>query len=164
MPGSSADACLSTPLSPGLVCNCWLRRAPCPEQSQVSLSEAGRATPCAQVLLADVAGQGPCCQPVPAEVPAPSPPCADWSRGRSGRREQGPGSSSGPRVSGGAPPAGPGFTQLLLWAQDRPTELLARRSDGKQGLCECSHFSPPSLSPTLCSDTLFPCCFSFLKP
>lgn len=73
--GSSADARMSTPLSLGLVCNCWLRWARCPDQRELSLvrqdePHLARATP------------EPCARAGAAEHPS-------WSRGRGDRREQG---------------------------------------------------------------------------
>lgn len=112
-PGSSADACVSTLLSPGLVCNHWLRWAQCPEQSEVSLNEARQASPVHRCAELTWPGGGHAVSPLLLGFQSWTPPCASWSggRGAGGSRALAP-----PLLPGqwGAPPAGPGFTQLLV--------------------------------------------------
>lgn len=80
----------------GLVCNCWLRWARCPEQSEASLTRQEEPHLCtgARSLCGSLGA---------AEHPLGAAPHASWSRGRRDRTEQGPGSSCGPQVGGVAP-------------------------------------------------------------
>ena len=79
-------------------------------------------------------------QELPRAQPGTSPH-ASWSEDRADRRQQGPGFSPGPQVSGGVPPAGLGLTQLLLWTPGRSVDLLAGTRVMGRELCG------PSTSP-----------------
>lgn len=106
----------------------------------------------AQPYLSHVAGQ---------ELLSTHPwttPCANWSRGKGDRREQGPGSSSGPQVSGVA-------CQLDLGSYSCSSGLLTGALSCWQeesGRKPAVWMRPLLSSPLLYSHNIVPsCCFSF---
>lgn len=153
--GSPADAGMSTPLSLGLVCNCWLRWAWCPEQSEVSLvrqdePHLGTATP-------EPTWQG---RSGSALTPGPLHMPAGAGAGVTGESR----ALALPLVPGqwGGPPAGLGLTQLLLWSPNRPTGLLAgRRAEAACVDVATSLLPSPLFFP---HNIVSPCCFSLLRP